>query len=780
MEEPLNINANGTVLCPDCHTRVRVGTAGVANFNKCHRSMKACADNLKAYKKQQSIIKNRENAVKFFAPHPPHVPPTVSAPVLIQSNPICLQPTMPFASASASITQNDMAPILAKGCPDALKLLLTFQSKISNLLDNVAKADSSHPLAQWAFDPTGCVGEDEDTWEKYNGPLNTLLQKSPDELQDLACIGELGLMGLCQFLHYLVEHHGIPGALIEGKVEQLMAAIDRVSLETAVTHPKPSQDIQLPSVNLGINAEPPINVDALLDEPSAKMMLLAPSCTCPGLSVTIPQGKSIHTAYLFGLHEELGDPWDYTVEKGQLTVCAHSCDKDNLSDGLEKCLGCDELKENPNLQGILRWIEEGVHENARLIFHGVGGLIMSNCKKQGLIKSLCLKGLNDAWKVARKAVVLESYKQWLLAVGLLAPLPLLNLEVGDDDLTCDKDYKHIFKCLRNLSLHVNGIVVHGVHITPSVICSHLMSNEINSTHANYLLNPNDKQDVKLAYDPLREIWLLPSPPADQSPGFHHTLGTFFHYVLTPYICVKLSLSEQLEHLSAVAHLLMALLAEGNMLTCLMPTQLYVDIIIMIKNVYFCVTKAKVDDPHGNDANADATQLGGRITGTTEVAMILAKHPEWDRPPWRLKFPALDKSGLEVHRHVDHVGPATWLGDTMLSHVNLQTSWRIGCSLIEKKFPTLIPVLDSMASQDMFLPLGKDLVKGPRHPDDIDDTVDDHDPLESSNVVLGVELEDATAETETNQKFDPCFSLNGMKVFKSRHLNGIKKQALPII
>lgn len=31
----------------------------------------------------------------------------------------------------------------------------------------------------------------------------------------------------------------------------------------------------------------------------------------------------------------------------------------------------------------------------------------------------------------------------------------------------------------------------------------------------------------------------------------------------------------------------------------MPTQLYMDIMIMIKNVYFCVAKAKVDDPDGN-------------------------------------------------------------------------------------------------------------------------------------------------------------------------------------
>lgn len=35
---------------------------------------------------------------------------------------------------------------------------------------------------------------------------------------------------------------------------------------------------------------------------------------------------------------------------------------------------------------------------------------------------------------------------------LLSTLPLMNLEVGDDDITADKDYKHIFKHCQNLLL----------------------------------------------------------------------------------------------------------------------------------------------------------------------------------------------------------------------------------------------------------------------------------------------------------------------------------------
>ena len=84
--------------------------------------------------------------------------------------------------------------------------------------------------------------------------------------------------------------------------------------------------------------------------------------------------------------------------------------------------------------------------------------------------------------------------------------------------------------------------------------------------------------------------------------------------------------------------------------------LYIDLILMIKNTFFCVAKAKVDTPDedfsivllgtdclenlfsclqtmvGNDANIDSFQLGMQLTGTMEATNILALHPEWDKTP----------------------------------------------------------------------------------------------------------------------------------------------------
>lgn len=310
-----------------------------------------------------------------------------------------------------------------------------------------------------------------------------------------------------------------------------------------------------------------------------------------------------------------------------------------------------------------------------------------------------------------EALVRLAFKQELAPTSpiydMLHALPLMNLKVGDDDLTADKDYKHVFKRLHNLLLRDKGVTVHGVHLKPAVVRSHFHDNNMTLTRLNYLLNPDDRQDVKLAYDMLREVWSLPDSGPDALPGFHQgrksfqTLGALFRHILIPYICIDLSLSEQLVHLSAAAHLLLALFAEDQAGPKLMPTQLYIDIMMMIKNVYFCVAKTKADDPEGsfwiillgtdrleilygilrtmvgNDANLDLLQLGLRLTGTTEVSTILAKYPHWDRAPRRLKLPALSKDGLVVHAHIDHINPASWRGNVKVSRVVLQTCWKLG-------------------------------------------------------------------------------------------------------
>jgi hypothetical protein len=218
--------------------------------------------------------------------------------------------------------------------------------------------------------------------------------------------------------------------------------------------------------------------------------------------------------------------------------------------------------------------------------------------------------------------------------------------------------------------------------------------------------------------------------------------------------------------------------------------------IMIKNVYFCVAKAKIDDPDGhfwiillgtdrlevlygilrtmvgNDANLDILQLGLRLRGTAEVSTILAKYPHWDRAPQRLKLPALSKDQLVVHDHVDHINPASWRGDVRVSQVNLQTCWRLGRMEVEKEFPRFAHTFHDAieVSRDIFSPLGVDLVKTAQAPDDHDDTLDSVDMPAVVEVALGPDIENAITEDSPSGGHDPCFELDGKQIYKARFLN----------
>ncbi|KAF8501135.1 hypothetical protein F5888DRAFT_1596519, partial [Russula emetica] len=140
--------------------------------------------------------------------------------------------------------------------------------------------------------------------------------------------------------------------------------------------------------------------------------------------------------------------------------------------------------------------------------------------------------------------------------------------------------------------------------------------------------------------------------------------------------------------------------------------LFVDIRIMVKNVFFCIAKAKTDHPTvplfivllgtdcletlfgilctmiGNDANLDMLQLALHVTATTEVSNILAKHPEWDRRPRRLHLPSVSRDMDGIPRTADHIGPGayTCLEKLHPSTVTLAMSWKCGRARAKDLYP----------------------------------------------------------------------------------------------
>jgi hypothetical protein len=184
-----------------------------------------------------------------------------------------------------------------------------------------------------------------------------------------------------------------------------------------------------------------------------------------------------------------------------------------------------------------------------------------------------------------KALIQLTFKHILSTLSPIYPwlsaCTLLDLHVGDDEMTCDKDWKHAgAKCPCNALLHEKGILVFGTWVMPSVLRSHLLEAGHKSEHIQAVLNPDDKQDVMLAYTLLRDVWTLPEllsgPPGRiQARRALRMFGSMCYHLLVPYICVDLSLEDQLEHLSYVGHLALVLYAHENTCSDFLPTTLHI-------------------------------------------------------------------------------------------------------------------------------------------------------------------------------------------------------------
>ncbi|KAI0337896.1 hypothetical protein BDW22DRAFT_1487987 [Trametopsis cervina] len=293
---------------------------------------------------------------------------------------------------------------------------------------------------------------------------------------------------------------------------------------------------------------------------------------------------------------------------------------------------------------------------------------------------------------------------------ILHRLELFNLYCGEDDLVSNIDYDHIFKRLRNTGLRIKGITIDNIFLTPSIIRQHLLDSGLEVRKVDTLLAPNDKQNVPLAQGFLSAITALVEDGKNKPPAYRESrralraLGFFFHHALVTYTDIRLTLGEQLEHLSALAHCGLALYSQfkGGFI----PVQLYFDIMTMVKAAYFSVAKTQVANPHskfwlillgtdsleklfgivrtmiGNDTNADQLQLASRLGSASLCSQLLQLHPEWDKGPNRLKLRPME-AGV-VSRDYDHITPALWIGDLSVSKVVLWTSWKRGATIASEE------------------------------------------------------------------------------------------------
>ena len=341
---------------------------------------------------------------------------------------------------------------------------------------------------------------------------------------------------------------------------------------------------------------------------------------------------------------------------------------------------------------------------------------------------------------------------------LLGKLRLMNLLVGDNDITADKDPKHIMKRCRNFTICKSGVMIDGLVVTPALLRFHLQANKVPSHRIAYLLNPSDRQDVPLCYTLMKEIWSLPPSAPTDKPGFVAArgallmLGSLFQHLVLPFVQVSLSLHDQLLHLSAAAHLSTYLFTAHDARSKAMPSLTYKDIILMVKNAYFCVAKAKIRTPDGkfylilnrtdrlestfgvvrsivgNNANADVLTLGYRLSHAVECLNILSEHPTWDHGPRRLQLRGIEDGNGDVRSKCDHITPESWEGDVHVRNVSLVTAWNLGRQKVASDFPAsdiegAMLELESRG-HDMEFPFGQaaESIEEPDDNDDNDSTV----------------------------------------------------------
>ncbi|KLO05766.1 hypothetical protein SCHPADRAFT_802114, partial [Schizopora paradoxa] len=187
---------------------------------------------------------------------------------------------------------------------------------------------------------------------------------------------------------------------------------------------------------------------------------------------------------------------------------------------------------------------------------------------------------------------------------LLGGLLLMNQNCGPSNITMDIDYNHKFKNLATSIRGSSGFLVLSAHITPLELKSRLSAVTcLKFTNLNALFDPKDHQNVPKAVGLLAAIGhladsILPDlEDAERVISISDrpfvVLGKFTNWLTAPFKTVTLSLSEQLEHLLAAAHLLLVLYRENRTSFC--PGQLYYDIQTFVKNAFWSVAKAYLLD-----------------------------------------------------------------------------------------------------------------------------------------------------------------------------------------
>lgn len=379
-----------------------------------------------------------------------------------------------------------------------------------------------------------------------------------------------------------------------------------------------------------------------------------------------------------------------------------------------------------------------------LLCSGVSATVKTLSQFNGHLYCICTDGEAKRGSALWSLLMNNELDSNSLLYKELGHMSLMNLNTGDDDQTLDKDAKHVFKWICNTFICNWGMDVFGTTITPGILECHLLDSRVNPTCVQSLLQPNDKQDVPLAFSFLLAVSQLSEAPNNKDTSYmlvRHVInlvGKVWMWLLTPYTNCNMSLHDQLISLSKAAYMILILYIKLK--SEFLSVQLYTDIMHTIKNVYFSVAKTKVDNPDGefhlvllgtdclevqfgllrsmveNDSIVDILQVASRLVAALESSMLLSLHPEWDKGPRCLHLPSLEANSGNVSTNMDHLSPASWKGDVSVQTINLQTCWAIGHAFASSHISSFLPEFSFAPIQeagniDILQPFGELIQEG---------------------------------------------------------------------
>jgi hypothetical protein len=362
---------------------------------------------------------------------------------------------------------------------------------------------------------------------------------------------------------------------------------------------------------------------------------------------------------------------------------------------------------------------------------------------------------------------------------ILYKLPGLNLYTGEDLLIGTCNYKHIFKRFPTLLQNKNGILVGDKVIYPADIQACLESLPgVSRKDAVDLLDPADKQNVPKAVTILQMLSQVDDTSAtlDPSQALYHkhvkfiagTLG----YFLQPFIDVKMTLSGQIRSLSTYAHITAAMYIRHK--TSFLTSALYADSQAIVKNTAFQVAKLQAIDKNikyyiildGTDhleglfsnvctqdhnRGFDILQLSQKLSIASGISAVYARNPHLFRGhKWLMLLDAIG---------IDHVNPASWIGDVQVGLVDLEAEWNGGiddANAFLKEWGGEEAIVDLLshfqdADCNLLQPLGAYVGCGPQNPKSAESSDMDREDLDCSGTLP---VDEGHTNTDDNEELEP--------------------------